>query len=134
MESNKEICSFIDGSLLLTSNVSLFYGPIYSYDYLVKIRFGMFWVLSWEQRKLSDTFDFLSNNTFSRAELDDEEGDCRDIHYGDVLIKLARILMPRAQFFDSWATIRKHTIFQHSKLHARKYCCIVNKDETVTGK
>ena len=71
MESNKEICSFIDGSLLLTSNVSLFYGPIYSYDYLVKIRFGMFWVLSWEQERLGDFTDIQTGSSNAQDAVDD---------------------------------------------------------------
>ena len=41
----------------------------------------------WEQRKLGDTFNYLSNNTLSRAELSTENGPAKNVHYGDVLIK-----------------------------------------------
>ena len=43
--------------------------------------------LVWEQRKLGDCFDFLQNNTLSRADLNLESGSARNIHYGDLLIK-----------------------------------------------
>ena len=47
---------------------------------------------SWEQRKLGDTFDFLQNNTLSRADLDAETGVAKNVHYGDVLIKFGEYL------------------------------------------
>jgi len=48
--------------------------------------------LVWEQRKVADAFSSLSNNTLSRAELNDEKGALQDIHYGDVLIKYSEYL------------------------------------------
>jgi len=47
---------------------------------------------SWEQRKLGDTFEFLQNNTLSRAELTAESGVAKNVHYGDVLIKFGEYL------------------------------------------
>ena len=47
---------------------------------------------SWEQRKLGDTFDFLQNNTLSRADLNPETGVAKNVHYGDVLIKFGEYL------------------------------------------
>ncbi len=41
----------------------------------------------WEQRKLGDCFEFLKNNTLSRAGLNGENGTARNVHYGDILIK-----------------------------------------------
>ena len=46
----------------------------------------------WEQRKLSEVFDFLQNNTLSRAELSHEIGAAKNVHYGDVLIKFGEYL------------------------------------------
>ena len=46
----------------------------------------------WEQRKLGDTFDFLQNNTLSRADLTTEIGVAKNVHYGDVLIKVGEYL------------------------------------------
>lgn len=55
------------------------------------IRFAGF-VDPWEQRKLGDCFDFLQNNTLSRADLNSESGSARNIHYGDILIKFGDCL------------------------------------------
>ena len=56
-----------------------------------EIRFAGF-TDPWEQRKLGETFDFLSNNTLSRAELSTETGPAMNVHYGDVLIKFGEYL------------------------------------------
>ena len=47
---------------------------------------------SWEQRKLGDCFEFLKNNTLSRADLNSENGTARNVHYGDILIKFGDCL------------------------------------------
>ena len=47
---------------------------------------------SWEQRKLRDCFEFLKNNTLSRADLNGENGTARNVHYGDILIKFGDCL------------------------------------------
>lgn len=46
----------------------------------------------WEQRKLKDVLVSLQNNTLSRADLSNEEGVAKNVHYGDVLIKFREIL------------------------------------------
>ena len=46
----------------------------------------------WEQRKLGDMLISLQNNTFSRAELSNETGVAKNVHYGDVLIKFGEVL------------------------------------------
>ena len=56
-----------------------------------EIRFAGF-TNAWEQRKFSDTFSTLQNNTLSRAELSQEEGSALNVHYGDILIKYGEIL------------------------------------------
>ena len=60
-------------------------------DNIPAIRFAGF-TDPWEQRKLGDVFDFLQNNTLSRAELTPEMGAAKNIHYGDVLIKFGEYL------------------------------------------
>lgn len=47
---------------------------------------------SWEQRKLGDCFEFLKNNTLSRADLNGANGTARNVHYGDILIKFGDCL------------------------------------------
>ena len=56
-----------------------------------KIRFAGF-DNTWEQRKLSDVLVSLQNNTLSRADLSNETGVAKNIHYGDVLIKFGEVL------------------------------------------
>ena len=41
---------------------------------------------AWEQRKFSEVFYSIPNNTLSRSELSTDEGTVKNIHYGDVLI------------------------------------------------
>ena len=50
----------------------------------------------WEQRKLGDCFDFLQNNTLSRADLNGESGIARNVHYGDILIRYGDCLEDEA--------------------------------------
>ena len=42
---------------------------------------------TWQETPFDATFDILTNNTLSRAELNHEDGTYKNIHYGDVLIK-----------------------------------------------
>ena len=42
---------------------------------------------AWKQRKFGDSFDFLQNNTLSRASLNDTSGCAKNVHYGDILVK-----------------------------------------------
>lgn len=46
----------------------------------------------WERHKLVDVFDFLQNNTLSRADLNPEKGAAKTVHYGDVLVKYGEYL------------------------------------------
>ena len=56
-----------------------------------RIRFEGF-TDDWEQRKLGETLISLQNNTFSRADLSNEKGVAKNVHYGDVLIKFGEVL------------------------------------------
>ena len=47
---------------------------------------------AWEQRKLGDCFDFLQNNTLSRAELVSDPGAALNVHYGDILTTFGEYL------------------------------------------
>ena len=46
----------------------------------------------WEQRKFVDVLVSLQNNTLSRADLSNESGVAKNVHYGDVLIKFGEVL------------------------------------------
>ena len=56
-----------------------------------KIRFEGY-TDDWEQRKLGDILISLQNNTLSRADLSNEAGVAKNVHYGDVLIKFGEVL------------------------------------------
>ena len=56
-----------------------------------EIRFKGF-TEAWEQRKLGEILIGLQNNTLSRADLSNETGVAKNVHYGDVLIKFGEVL------------------------------------------
>ncbi len=56
-----------------------------------KTRFSSF-TESWDSKLFSETFSVLPNNTLSRAELSEESGTVKNIHYGDVLVKYREYL------------------------------------------
>ena len=75
-----------------------------------EIRFAGF-MDPWEQRKLGDCFDFLQNNTLSRADLNLESGSARNIHYGDILIKFGDCLglgSDKLPFVDDESILSKY--------------------------
>lgn len=56
-----------------------------------EIRFSGF-TGDWEQKKLGEVFCSLQNNTLSRADLSIEQGEAKNIHYGDILVKFGEVL------------------------------------------
>ncbi len=46
----------------------------------------------WEVQTFEETFRVLTNNTLSRADLNDSEGTIRNIHYGDILTRYSEVL------------------------------------------
>lgn len=55
------------------------------------LRFAEF-TEQWKQKTFDETFSILSNNTLSRAELNYVNGNYKNIHYGDVLIKFSAFI------------------------------------------
>lgn len=53
----------------------------------------------WELKTFGELFDILPNNTLSRAELNENSGSFKNIHYGDVLVK-----------FQEWIDCSKNTL------------------------
>jgi type I restriction enzyme S subunit len=51
----------------------------------------------WEVKRLGEVCTFLRTNTLSRDQLNDTNGEVRNIHYGDVLIKYPSIIDVRKQ-------------------------------------
>lgn len=75
-----------------------------------KLRFQGF-TGEWEQCKLGESFDFLQNNTLSRADLSNDKGVAKNVHYGDVLIKFGEYLDASAEslpFIPSRQVVEKY--------------------------
>lgn len=56
-----------------------------------KIRFPGF-TDPWKQRRFDSVFDFIPNNTLSRADLNYDDGKVKNVHYGDILIKYGAVI------------------------------------------
>lgn len=96
-----KVSQLVDVEYMLTRNVKeqkkigSFFSNI---DNLITLhqRKPYFWnkfiVIDWEQRKLGDILISLQNNTLSRADLSNEAGVAKNVHYGDVLIKFGEVL------------------------------------------
>ena len=46
----------------------------------------------WNVEIFAQAFTFQQNNTFSRSEMNNEKGDVRNIHYGDILIRYDHVI------------------------------------------
>lgn len=46
----------------------------------------------WEVTEFKDSFSYISNNSLSRAQLNDESGLAMNVHYGDILLKFDEVL------------------------------------------
>src|SRR5690554_478678 len=46
----------------------------------------------WAEKKLGEVFEFKNTNSLSRANLNDKEGEVKNIHYGDIHSKFATLL------------------------------------------
>ncbi len=54
--------------------------------------------VDWEVKRLGEVCTFLRTNTLSRNQLNDTDGEVRNIHYGDILVKYPSIIDVRKQF------------------------------------
>lgn len=53
---------------------------------------------AWKEKKISDDFDILKNNSLPRAELNYTNGEVKNIHYGDVLIKFGSCIDAKTDY------------------------------------
>ena len=82
---------------------------------LPEIRFKGF-TGAWEQRSFKECFDLLANNTLSRAELCNEHGTVRNVHYGDILVKFGEMIDLETEslpYISVTATISKTSCLQN---------------------
>lgn len=88
----------------------------------------------WEQRKLSDTLNFLSNNTLSRAELSEDTGTYKNVHYGDVLIKFGEYIDAQSTDLPYIADDEKAKKFESSKLQDGDIIIADTAEDEAVGK
>lgn len=89
---------------------------------------------TWEQRRFSDVLEFsVSNNTFSRAELNYDEGKIKNIHYGDILIKFDAIVDVNSVDVP-WITNAKPEDFMAQKLQNGDVIIADTAEDETTGK
>ncbi|MDD6081013.1 MAG: restriction endonuclease subunit S [bacterium] len=74
----------------------------------------------WEEMPFSETFDYLKNNSLSRAELSDG-GVVMNIHYGDVLIKYGECV-------DVGKEVKTFVKEEHVATRLHQSCAITNGD------
>ena len=98
-----------------------------------EIRFPGF-AAPWEQRRLGDNFSFLQNNTLSRADLDDDSGEAKNVHYGDILTELGDVLdISRTQLpYISSASITER--YKGSLLHDGDVVMADTAEDETAGK
>lgn len=89
---------------------------------------------TWEQRKLSDTLNFLSNNTLSRAELSEDTGTYKNVHYGDVLIKFGEYIDAQSTDLPYIADDEKAKKFESSKLQDGDIIIADTAEDEAVGK
>ena len=89
---------------------------------------------AWEQRKLSDTLNFLSNNTLSRAELSEDTGTYKNVHYGDVLIKFGEYIDAQSTDLPYIADDEKAKKFESSKLQDGDIIIADTAEDEAVGK
>ena len=61
-------------------------------ELIPELRFGVFPIKNWDEKKLQDIFIYLSTNTYSRNLLNNRQGIYQNIHYGDILVKYGSII------------------------------------------
>ena len=88
----------------------------------------------WEVKRFDESFSFLPNNTLSRAELNYEKGNTKNIHYGDVLIKFGERLDVKKEelpFITDEATTNK---FHKAKLQNGDVVIADTAEDDAVGK
>ena len=66
----------------------------------------------WEHKRFDRVFDFLQNNTLSRAALNYENGTIKNIHYGDILVKFGEyvdVSKEKLPFINDDSSVSKFT-------------------------
>ena len=131
IEEQKKIASLFEN---LDTLITLHQREYFSFDFGGGSAKNVQKTLSWEQRKLSDTLDFLSNNTLSRAELSEDTGTYKNVHYGDVLIKFGEYIDAQSTDLPYIADDEKAKKFESSKLQDGDIIIADTAEDEAVGK
>lgn len=85
---------------------------------------------TWNIITFSKCFKILSNNTFSRAELNENSGTVKNIHYGDILVKYNSILNCSKESIPYISNLRKKATYMYL-LNGDLIIADTAEDETV---
>ncbi|WP_025783041.1 restriction endonuclease subunit S [Sporosarcina sp. D27] len=98
-----------------------------------EIRFAGF-TDDWEHRKFSYVLDFsISNNTLSRANLNYDKGEVKNIHYGDILVKFDTIVDINSDYVP-WVTDGKPEDYKKQRLQNGDVIIADTAEDETTGK
>ncbi|AKU30074.1 restriction endonuclease subunit S [Bacillus altitudinis] len=98
-----------------------------------EIRFAGF-TDAWEHRGFSDVLDFsISNNTLSRAGLNYDHGEVKNIHYGDILVKFDSIVDINSEDVP-WVTDGKPEDYKNQWLQNGDVIIADTAEDETTGK
>ena len=70
----------------------------------------------WSKRNFADIFTYVKNNSFSRDQLNYIEGEVKNVHYGDVLIKFGDIIDSQIDMLPYVTGLKENAISQIAKL------------------
>ncbi|HBU90041.1 restriction endonuclease subunit S [Bacillus pumilus] len=98
-----------------------------------EIRFAKF-TDAWEQRRFSAVLDFsIPNNTLSRAGLNYDKGEVKNIHYGDILVKFDSIVDINSDDVP-WVTDGKPEDYKNQWLQNGDVIIADTAEDETTGK
>ena len=95
-----------------------------------KLRFKGF-TEPWESIKFCDLFEYIPNNTLSRADLNYQQGYAKNVHYGDVLIKFGPVLDIKNDTLPYITTVDNPRLISHTLQDGDIIIADTAEDETV---
>ena len=131
VEEQRKIGAYLDK---IDNLITLHQRECFSFDFSGESAKTAQKTISWEQRKLSDTLNFLSNNTLSRAELSEDTGTYKNVHYGDVLIKFGEYIDAQSTDLPFIADDEKAKKFESSKLQDGDIIIADTAEDEAVGK
>ncbi len=89
---------------------------------------------AWNESLFGDLFTFLPNNTLSRVDLEEGEGDVYNVHYGDVLIKLNAYTDIQQGKLSAIKNVNDISKYQKARLHDGDVVIADTAEDETVGK